>query len=169
MYLRRISRTNKNGSSTAYLQLAHNVWDAKSKCTKAKVIHSFGREDEIDRAALKRLVESISRVLPPEEAVKVQAGAHEGTGIEYEGSRSYGGAWLLERIWERLKMPGVIAGMGNMAQEERRIFAMVANRALAPSSKLSMEEWVGQDVEIAGLREVASHQLYRAMDSLLEA
>lgn len=53
-------------------------------------------------------------------------------------------------------------------QVERQVFAMVANRALCPSSKLSMEEWVAHDVEIEGVREVHSQQLYRAMDELLE-
>ncbi|MDQ0341197.1 transposase, partial [Caldalkalibacillus uzonensis] len=50
---------------------------------------------------------------------------------------------------------------------ERLIFAMVANRALAPSSKLAMEDWVREEVYIPGLSQVASHQLYRAMDELL--
>lgn len=44
---------------------------------------------------------------------------------------------------------------------------MVANRALSPSSKLAMEEGVQEDVYIPGVKEVQSHQLYRAMDELL--
>jgi hypothetical protein len=46
---------------------------------------------------------------------------------------------------------------------------MVANRALAPSSKLAMEHWVAGEALIDGLPEVEVHQLYRAMDFLLEA
>lgn len=52
---------------------------------------------------------------------------------------------------------------------ERLVFAMVAHRALAPGSKLSLEDWVGGEVYIEGLPEVEVHQLYRAMDFLLEA
>ncbi len=52
---------------------------------------------------------------------------------------------------------------------ERAIFALVVNRALAPSSKLAVEEWVKDDVFISGLEEVPVQQLYRAMDFLLEA
>ncbi|MEW6244341.1 MAG: IS1634 family transposase [Bacillota bacterium] len=52
---------------------------------------------------------------------------------------------------------------------ERAIFAMVANRALKPSSKLAIEEWVAKDTLISGLEELASQQMYRAMDFLLEA
>ena len=45
---------------------------------------------------------------------------------------------------------------------------MTANRALAPSSKLAMEDWVENDVCIDGLGQVQVHQLYRAMDLLVE-
>jgi transposase len=51
---------------------------------------------------------------------------------------------------------------------ERVLFALVANRALAPSSKLAVEEWVAEEVALPGLAEVAVQQLYRAMDFLLE-
>ena len=32
-----------------YLQLVHNTWDPVARVTKAKVLHSFGREDEVNR------------------------------------------------------------------------------------------------------------------------
>ncbi len=62
MYLRTIGRRNKDGSEVRYVQLAHNEWDPERKCSVARVIHSFGREDQLDRAAL---VRSLSRVLEP--------------------------------------------------------------------------------------------------------
>jgi len=46
---------------------------------------------------------------------------------------------------------------------------MVANRALNPTSKLALEKWSSDDVFIPGLNEVKVHNLYRAMDFLLEA
>src|SRR5690606_8030498 len=52
---------------------------------------------------------------------------------------------------------------------ERATFAMVANRALEPSGKLKMEEWISQAVYLPGLPTVPCHQLYRAMDELLNA
>jgi transposase len=51
---------------------------------------------------------------------------------------------------------------------ERLVFAMVANRALAPMSKLAIEEWVAEDVRIEELEGISSQQLYRAMDFLLQ-
>jgi hypothetical protein len=44
---------------------------------------------------------------------------------------------------------------------------MVANRCLAPSSKLSITEWVEKDVFIKGLSTLDVQVLYRAMDFLL--
>src|SRR5690625_5432357 len=70
MYIRRVSRKNKDGSRVSYIQLAHNVWDPKAKYAKAKVIYSFGREDELDMAVLERLAQSINRFHAPEEALK---------------------------------------------------------------------------------------------------
>jgi hypothetical protein len=70
MYIRRVTRKNKDGSKVSYIQLAHNVWDPKAKYAKAKVIYSFGREDELDMAVLERLAQSINRFLTPEEALK---------------------------------------------------------------------------------------------------
>ena len=51
----------------SYLQLAHNERHPRTGNPVAKVIHSFGRADKVDRAALARLVASISRFLdrPP--------------------------------------------------------------------------------------------------------
>ena len=69
MYIRTISRKNKGGSAVTYVQLAHNLWDPRSRCAKAQVLHTFGRTDELDTDALKRLAQSINRFLSPEDAL----------------------------------------------------------------------------------------------------
>jgi hypothetical protein len=46
------------------------------------------------------------------------------------------------------------------------LFGLVANRALAPSSKLAASEWMSRDVQIDGLGEVSDDACYRAMDWL---
>jgi hypothetical protein len=54
---------------------------------------------------------------------------------------------------------------------ERVLFALVANRALAPSSKLAATSWVGNDVHLPGLTggdyRVSDDACYRAMDWLI--
>jgi hypothetical protein len=51
---------------------------------------------------------------------------------------------------------------------ERVLFALVANRALAPSSKLAAARWVSEDVLVTGLPATSDDACYRAMDWLLQ-
>jgi len=71
MYVRTSSRRNKSGQVVRYVQLAHNEWDAKAGVSRTKVLHSFGREDEIDRAAVERLVCALTRLLDPARAASL--------------------------------------------------------------------------------------------------
>jgi hypothetical protein len=57
-----------------YLQLAHNERNRETGSPTAKVIHNFGSADKVDRAALARLVSSISRFLTPEQAATAAVG-----------------------------------------------------------------------------------------------
>jgi transposase len=172
MYLRTIGRRNKDGSEVRYVQLAHNEWDPVRKCSVARVIHNFGREDRLDRAALARLVRSLSRVLEPEQALIATAPAD----LEFVRSVPLGGAWALDGLWRRLGIDRAIERLLEVRRldprAERLVFAMVANRALAPFSKLACCEWLAGDVAIPGLAAEAVGEdpqpLYRAMDWLLE-
>ena len=130
MYLRESRRTNRDGSVVAYLQLAHNQRHPQTGNSTAKVIHNFGRADQIDRDALARLVASISRYLTPEQA----AAAARGGQVEVLDSRRLGGAWTLDRLWERLGIGAAIraAAAGRRLDGdavERVVFALVAQRA----------------------------------------
>ena len=170
MYLRETRRTNRDGSVVSYLQLAHNERHAETGAPTAKVIHSFGRADKVDRDALSRLVSSISRFLTPEQAATAAAGGE----VEVVDSRRLGGAWTLDRVWERL---GIGAAIRRAATNrrldgqtvERVIFTLVAQRALEPASKLAATGWVSERVAIEGLAGLGDDQAYRGMDFLLEA
>lgn len=70
MYIRTVQRKNQNGSVVRYIQLAHNQRDSNTGKPRAIVLWSFGREEEVDRAALRRLVGSINRFLGPEEVLR---------------------------------------------------------------------------------------------------
>ena len=74
------------------------------KYPKAEVIYSFGRREQLDVDALKRLVNSISRFFDPEDQVKLQAKAENSEPIEFIRSRSAGGAYLLRSLWDRLNI-----------------------------------------------------------------
>ncbi len=157
-----------------YLQLAHNERHPQTGASTAKVIHNFGRADQVDREALARLVSSISRMLAPEQQAVLApevAGAGE---VEVVDSRRMGGAWTLERVWERLGIGAAIrtAAKGRRLDAdaaERVVFALVAQRALEPGSKLAATSWVAQRVWIENLTGLSDDQAYRGMDFLLEA
>jgi len=169
MYIRTMSRRNKNGTVTSYVQLVQNVWDANARRSVPHIVYNFGREDELDKEDLRRLARHISRFLGEPFAGMEEAGT---PGLRYIGSKALGGVWALNTLWERL---GIKKTLVEMLKEhhyqspvERALFALVANRALAPSSKLAVEEWVAEEVALPGLAGVAVQQLYRAMDFLLE-
>ncbi len=170
MYLRESRRTNKDGSVVRYLQLAHNQRRPDTGTPVAKVIHNFGRADQVDRDALARLVASISRFLEPEQAVAAAAGAE----VEVVDSRRLGGAWTLEQLWERLGIGTAIRRVADgrrldAGAVERVVFALVAQRALEPASKLAATRWIAERVAISGCPGFSDDAAYRAMDFLLEA
>lgn len=102
MYIRQISRKNKDGSVATYVQLAHNVRDPEKGFAVAKVLYNFGRLENLDIEQLHRLIKSISRFLPPEDALEATAGLeHKGKKITLKSCRSYGGIYLLAALWKR--------------------------------------------------------------------
>lgn len=62
MYLRTKKRTNKDGMSVKDYQLAHNERHSVTKKPVVKVIHRFGRAEELDCDQLVRFCHSIARV-----------------------------------------------------------------------------------------------------------
>ena len=88
-------------------------------------------------------------------------------------SRPVGGAWLLDGLWQQLgigtALREVLGDRRFSTDVERVTFALVANRALDPASKLAAAEWITHDVAIPGLAEASDDQAYRAMDLMVEA
>ncbi len=172
MYVRTISRKNKSGSTTAYVQLAHNVRDAKTGQPKADVLYTFGRADSLDVDAIRRLTKSLSRFLTPEEALQIQGTTEGGAPLRFLKSVPMGGAYLLRSLWEQLGIPNALSqcmkDRSFTSPVEWAAFAMVANRALAPDSKRGVEEWVRKDVALGNPESIELQHLYRAMDVLLE-
>ncbi|MEV0615107.1 IS1634 family transposase [Nonomuraea sp. NPDC050404] len=178
MYLRFTRRTNADGSVVRYVALAHNRRvDGK---IKPDVLMNLGRVDRLDVNGLLGLAASIRRHFGDgpdgrgEADDTVEVGQHAGSApIEVVDSRPIGGIWLLEGLWQQLTVASAIKkatdGRRFTTNMERVLFALVANRAIAPMSKLSAAEWVTQDVIIPGLAVMDDDQAYRAMDLLVEA
>ena len=170
MYLRETRRRNKDGSVVSYLQLAHNERHPETGSPVARIIHNFGRAESVDHEALRRLVASISRVLDPAEAVATGSGLE----VEIVDARRCGGAHVLDALFERL-------GIGKALQQaaeghrldgglvERICFALVAQRALEPRSKLAATRWAAERVAIEHCPRFDADAAYAAMDFLKEA
>jgi hypothetical protein len=179
MYVRRTRRTNKDGSVASYVQLAHNERHPVTGVSTAKVIHNFGRAENVDRDALTRLVSSISRFLaggqePLDGGEGGAGGPVVAGGVEVVEARRLGGAWTLDRVWERLGIGAAIrrAAAGrrlDAAAVERVIFTLVAQRALEPASKLAATRWVEERVAVEGVAALSDDGAYRGMDFLLDA
>src|SRR6266699_1469166 len=103
MYVRTTSRKTKDGT-VRYLQLAHSEWDAEAGISRPKILFSFGREDELDRAAIERLIGALSRLLDPAAAAALTTPGD----LAFTDSRPVGGTHLLDQLWRRL---GIDAAM----------------------------------------------------------
>lgn len=170
MYLRTTRRTNRDGSVVEYLSLAHNR--RVDGVVRAQVLCNLGRSDALDHDGVRRLVSSLARHLgdPDPYAEHTRPGDEA---MRITSSRSLGGAWLLDGLWHQLGIDTALRQLLGprrfTTDVERVLFALVANRALEPCSKLAATEWAERDVAIPGLDGFSDDQAYRAMDLLVEA
>lgn len=169
MYVRTIKRKNKDGSTVEYVQLAHNVWNKKKGFAQAQVIYSFGRREQLDIDAIKRLVSSLCRFLDPEDQISTKAKDDD---LKFIKARSAGGSYILKELWKRLnidkRLETALKDRSFTAPIKEALFAMVTNRALSPLSKLAIEEWAAEDVFLGTEEDLQVQHFYRAMDFLLE-
>src|SRR5260370_265414 len=92
-----------------------------------------GHPGPLDRAAIKRLVASLSKLLDPADALAATAGPD----LVFLESRPFGGAFVLDALWRRLGIDKVITALDAaprrgrpraVAVTERVLFGLVANR-----------------------------------------
>ena len=140
MYLRRTKRKNKDGSVVEYFQLAHNERHPVTRKPVAKIIHNFGRVDQLDREQLVRLCQSIARVcgltiidpiatqqqLPLSDAVGLPQG------LKLIKTVNLGCVVLVEALWRRIGIQKTLKKIIDKKRVnplyERALMAMCANR-----------------------------------------
>jgi len=172
MYLRTTQRRNKDGRVVRYYALAENVRHPEKGHVEARVVHSFGRADRLDRAALERLVRSIRRVLDGDGGAAPADAKGQARAIEIEASFELGVVHVVEQLWARLGIGRAIAA--RLAADERQaphaaaLLAMAAQRLARPGSKLACHERWLQRVWLPSAQDLALDQLYRALDVLAE-
>lgn len=176
MYLRTTSRKNKDGSVVQYYQLAHNERHPDTGKPVARIIHSFGRADQLDRDALVRLCQSIARVcglqlIDP--LSDTDAGAlATSTGLPEDlrliRTVTLGTVLVIEALWEQL-------GIGKLFRDicrsrklsvpyDRALLTMVANRLCEPESELGVwDRWL-EKVYMPSCNSLKLENMYEAMD-----
>jgi hypothetical protein len=121
-------------------------------------------------------VASIGRYLGPAAQLRLLAegdGADADRELTFVSCRLLGGTWVLDGLWRRLGIDELIRKLligrrCDPAAVERALFALVANRALDPCSKLAATGWVGEVAHVPGLEAIDDDACSRAMDVLLE-
>jgi transposase len=174
MYLRTTRRKNKDGSVVTYYHLAHNVRHPETKQSTPRIIHNFGRADQLDRQQLVRLCRSIARVCQLQVTDALQA-ERENTEdwpetLQLVQTVELGTLVVIETLWERLGIGGTLRELaqksGCHVPYERALLAMTANRLCEPESKLGVwERWL-KKVYLPSCQELKRAQMYEAMDLL---
>jgi len=173
MYLRSTKRKNKDGSTVEYFQLAHNERHPQTRRPVAKIIHNFGRADQLDRQELVRLCNSIARVCglivtDPVDPVTQSIGF--GEGLKIKQTLALGCPLVVEALWERLGLRKTLQDIekaaGVQVPYERALMAMVANRLCDPESKLGVwDRWLSK-VYLPSCQGLKLRHMYEAMDLL---
>ena len=175
MYLRTTKRTNKDGSTVEYFQLAHNERDPKTRKPVAKIIHNFGRTDQLDRAQLVRLCRSIARVCGlsvTDPLENDQAFSALADSLKIQETLALGCPLVIETLWERLglrkTLADIVKAKGVRINYERALLAMTANRLCEPESKLGVwDRWLST-VYLPSCDGLKLDHMYEAMDLLHE-
>jgi transposase len=178
MYLRTTKRKNKDGSVVEYFQLAHNERHPVTRKPVAKIIHNFGRTDQLDREQLVRLCRSIARVckltvLDPFDDKQKEVKAIDGylaDDLKIEKTVTLGTVLAVEALWDKIGLKKTfcdIAKANNLPEGyERALLAMTANRLCSPESKLGVwDRWL-DTVYLPSCRTLKLRHLYEAMDML---
>ncbi len=178
MYLRSTKRKNKDGSSVEYYQLAHNERHPKTRKPVAKIIHNFGRADQLDRQELVRLCHSIARVcgLIVTDPFDESAVSHASKDfcltedLKIKQTLALGCPMVIEALWERLGLKKTLQDIakdaGAQVPYERALLAMVANRLCDPESKLGVwDRWLSK-VYLPSCAGLKLRHMYEAMDLL---
>jgi len=147
---------------------------------RQELVASLGRVaeglSEKDRAELLRALQKHYGVALPgagrAKAPSVLEGLEEPEGSEVVDpdlgeARAYGSVAAIESAWRALGLDRILsklaADRGHGFELERAVFAMVANRLIAPCSKYGTAEWLWRDVYLPTGTSLDSDHLYEAL------
>ena len=173
LYLRTTRQRRKHGPDAIYYQLAENDYHKARRRSETRVIYTFGRADQVDRDAMRRLAQSILRVANDDRIDLPARKFPPEVGIDdIEPVYAYGVLDAARALWEELGIGPLLREQmqqdGCEAPHDMALFAMTANRLARPGSKLACDDhWLADDVYWPAAKALALEHLYRAMDFLL--
>jgi transposase len=173
MYLRTTRQRRQHGPDAIYYQLAENDYHQARRRSETRVISTFGRADQVDPEALRRLAQSILRVANDDRIDLPARQFPPDVGIDdIEQVSMYGVLYAAHALGEELGIGPLLREKmqqdGGDAPHDTALFAMTANRLARPASKLACyERWLADDVYWPEARALALEHLYRALDFLL--
>jgi len=127
MYLRRVVRGKR-----VYLDLVEGHRDPKSGKVRQRVLGHLGREEEV-RPHLPTLIQALQRL--------AETPLVDPSSVPPEAAQDFGGMWLCGQLWQELGLDRVLTEATDRETAER-CFALVADRVLAPRSKLATQRWL---------------------------
>lgn len=170
MSLRVTDRRNRDGATVACDALAENVWNAGTKRAEARVVHIFGPADQVDTAALCRLVASNNRVLDAGDAATA-GGKPVAREIEIDAAFDLGVVLAACGPWEQLGIGEAIRTRmqraGFAAPHATALFAMPAQQPDDPGSKRACAmRWLPDLPWLPEASALSVDQFYRALEVL---
>jgi len=165
MFLRESRQRRADGETVRYFQLAESVWNREAGRAQTRIVYNCGRADDLETVErLRKLARGILRRVSPEEIIL------DRPDWKIIDTWPYGDIYVLEQLWTKIGLQKLLPSLVRDATRmtlpvERACFTMVANRCVAPVSKLyCWEQWLREDVRIEGTQTLELHQLYRTMD-----
>ena len=153
------TRRRRGDKTYEYLSLAESVRDGVK--TRHRTLLRLGEVTALRRSGrLDRIVAALEKHLDTE---RVDVGS-----LEADGAPAVGGVACAAALWARMGLDGWFAAAGAERDAGRlsdAVFAMAANRLVAPCSKRRLGEWAQSDVVMPERWQAPSlGQYYRALD-----
>jgi hypothetical protein len=159
------TRVTSGGRQLTYLQLVESY--REDGRVRQRVIAKLGREDELDRDAIERLVRSLAKY------ADVELGAGNVLDdVEMLPGRAFGHMFALEHVWNDLTLDDIVrdraAGRRYRFDVVNVIKAIVFQRVLDPGSERSLVRSFLPSVYAPGFEGIELQHTYRALQFLAE-
>ncbi len=166
-------RVRKSGRAYEYIDIVESFREQGR--VRRKILGTLGRRDQLPPHKIDALIEHLRKLASPEGRPGIRLGD-----LRVNVSREYGPIWAAWQLWDEVGLAELLADLPRRpgVPVAQAVFRMVANRLVAPGSKLSLCDWTDErgqrhpgwqgHVEWpGGGGDLGYHQYLRAMDQLV--